>query len=202
MPVCSFCPVFGDSNHTEGHEIVTVAGMPSLTARVHRAALGAATTVLSLFALTLLTACGADEIAERATEKALERAAEGSADVDLDDDGGIKIKTEDGELAVGQGLPEDFPTGEVPLPEGEVVSGMSMAGQGWTVSIAVDGAPDQVASQVRSLLVAGGYQIEASTEAGATTILTATDDTYALTVSVTEDNGDTNVGYTVAIQQR
>lgn len=172
--------------------------MSTTTAHVRRAALGAATAV---FSLGLVTGCGADKIAEKATEKALEGAAQGSADVDLDDDGGIKIETEDGALTVGQGLPEDFPTEEVPLPEGEVLSGMSMAGQGWTVSLAVDGAPDQVAPEVRALLESGGYEIESSTEAGAMTILQATNDTYVLTVSVGEDNGGTNVGYTVAIQQ-
>ena len=172
--------------------------MSKHTAHVRRAALGAATAV---FSLALVTGCGSDEIAERATERALEGAADGSADVDLDDDGGIKVETDEGSLSVGQDLPDDFPVDEVPLPEGDVLSGMSMAGQGWTVSMAVPGAADEVAPQVRSMLESAGYEIEASTEAGEMTIYTATDDTYALTVSVAADGETTNVGYTVAIQQ-
>lgn len=173
--------------------------MSTTTARVRRAALGAATAV---FSLGLVTGCGADEIAERATEKALEGAAEGSADVDLDADGegGIKIETEEGELSVGQDLPDDFPA-DVPLPEGRVLSGMSMAGKGWTVSLAVDGAAADVAPEVESMLEAAGFEIEATTEAGGMTIFSATKDAYALTVSVADDNGASNVGYTVALQQ-
>lgn len=169
--------------------------MLTLTASVRRAALGAATAV---FSLGLMTGCGADVIAERATEKALEGAAD--VDLDADGDGGIKIETDEGSLSVGQKLPDDFPD-DVPLPEGEVLSGMSMAGKGWTVSLAVEGVPDDVAPEVKSMLESAGFEIEATTEAGGMTIFTATKDTYALTVSVADDNGATNVGYTVALQQ-
>ena len=172
--------------------------MLTLTASVRRAALGAATAV---FSLALVTGCGAEKIAEKATEKALEGAAQGSADIDLDEDGGMKIETDEGSLSVGQGLPEDFPSDDVPLPEGEVLSGMSMSGEGWSVSLAVDGAADDVVSQVSSMLDSAGYKTEATTQTGGMTILTTTNDTYAVTAAVIDDSGATNVSYTVVFQQ-
>ena len=104
----------------------------------------------------------------------------------------MKIETDEGSLSVGQGLPEDFPSDEVPLPEGEVLSGMSMSGEGWSVSLAVDGAAGDVVSQVSAMLESAGYKTEATTQTGAMTILTATNATYAVTAAVMDDETASN----------
>ncbi len=111
------------------------------------------------------TACGADQLGERAAESAVERAAEAAAsegvDVDIDTDGGgVTVETSEGTFTSGVGsLPEGFPE-DIPIAEGEIFSGASSTTegqQGWLVTVSVDQAPDEALAEAGAALEAAGY---------------------------------------------
>jgi hypothetical protein len=99
-----------------------------------------------------------------------------------------------GEVEIGDTVPEDFPA-EVPLAEGEVLSGTSAAGV-WNVGIRVDGA-DALGTIVAELEAAGfvGTQTGDQTADGGSAALG--NDQYGVVVVVTRDGEGWVANYTV-----
>lgn len=135
--------------------------MRSLTSRTR------VLTLLTVPPLLLGTsACGADEVAERAGESAVERAIEDAAesegvDVDVDaEDGSVSIESSDGTFTSGMGaLPQGFPE-DIPLADGEILQGASSDGNGttgWFVSVTVDRSADEALAEASALLEGAGY---------------------------------------------
>jgi len=95
--------------------------------------------VVGAIAVAGVAGCDAEDTAERLAEEA----------------GGVD------DLEIG-GLPDGFPTDDVPLPEGEVVSGTTLGGgneQNWTVIFSV-GNVEGVADDYRGKLEDAGFQID------------------------------------------
>lgn len=95
---------------------------------------------MGALAIAGVAGCDAEDTAERLVEGA------GGGDVDIE---------------VGD-LPEGFPKDDVPLPEGDVVSGTTLGGgneQNWTVIFNVGNVED-VADDYRGKLEDAGYQID------------------------------------------
>lgn len=163
-----------------------------------RFAVGRALAALAVVPALALAGCSSDEPAEKAVEEAVEDAAGGSADVDIDDDS-IKIETDEGEVSVGQDLPDDFPS-DVALVDGEVVSAMSMAGKGWTVSVQTDQSMEdlsEVADDARARL-GDDYDVATTMENDTMSGYVLQGDTYLVTVSASQGEGGALVSYTVA----
>jgi len=133
--------------------------------RSHRAALAASGALLLLLGAS---ACGADEVAERAAESAVERAIEDAAssegvDVDIDsEDGSVSIESSDGTFTSGMGnLPQGFPE-DIPVADGEILQGASSDGNGttgWFVTVTVDQPGDQALAEAGAALEDAGYSV-------------------------------------------
>lgn len=106
-----------------------------------------------------LTGC-ADKVATSITERAVEAGGE-NVDVDIDSDGGeVTVRGEGGEVfSTGRELPDDFPD-DVPLVDGEVISGVSTEtpeGRGWAVSVEYDGSAEAAVDDAISRLESAGF---------------------------------------------
>lgn len=149
-----------------------------------------------------LTACG--EAAERAAEEGIERAAEQDGqdvEVDLDEDGGVKVEGSDGTFEVGEdvALPDDFPA-EVPLLDGQLISASSTpaesGSEGWYLLMTVDGAPDDVFADASGELEGGGFTSDAEPLGGVGSWSNAD---WTVTITAADgDSGATNIQYVVA----
>lgn len=107
--------------------------------------------------LPALAACGGETLAEQAAEQAAEDAGT-DIDVDIDDDE-VTIEGEDGTYTVGSKLPDDFPTDDVPLVDGDVVSAQSIAGSSFTVIIATDSSAEAAIDDAVGLLEDEGFAV-------------------------------------------
>ena len=82
----------------------------------------------AVLVIVALVAVGCAKTAEKTLEEAIERQIEeeggsGDATVDLDDDGGISIETDEGSIQIGGGeIPDDF---LLPVPDYKELSGVS-----------------------------------------------------------------------------
>ena len=173
--------------------------------RTPRALLAPAAGLLLLLGTT---ACGADEVAERAAESAVERAIEDAAasegvDVDVDaGDGSVSIESSDGTFTSGMGsLPQGFPE-DVPIVEGDILQGASSEGNGttgWVVTIAVDQAPDQALDEASAALEGAGYtEGDASAGMEGLSIAQYVGADWEIILSVVEDGqGGALLSYTV-----
>jgi hypothetical protein len=79
-------------------------------------------------------------------------------------DATVECKNDKGSFSAGTGtdLPEGFPKGDVPLPEGEIVSSISTEVDGkpaYNVTVKVDGSVDDAAVEYRSELEDKGFTV-------------------------------------------
>ena len=98
------------------------------------------TLIVGAIAVAGVAGCDAEDTAERLAEEA------GGGDVDLE---------------LGD-LPADFPTDDVPLPDGDVVSGTALGGgneQTWTIVFRV-GEIEPAADDYRGALEDAGFEIQ------------------------------------------
>ncbi len=117
--------------------------------------------VALLLGAALVTAgCGADEITDQATEKAIEKQLEDATgdDVDIDiDDDKVKVETSDGTFEAGTGdLPEDYPSSDVPVVDGEVLYAVSDGAGGFSVAVQYDGSADDAYAAAEQALTGAG----------------------------------------------
>ncbi len=147
-----------------------------------------AALVAALLLVPALVACGGEELSERAVEDAMEDAAgDAGTDVDVDIEGDeVTIEGEDGTFTVGDKLPDDFPSDDIALVDGDIVSSQSMDGASFTVIIATgSSAEDAVADAVGKLEDKGFSVIEDSPMASAGGA-ELSNDTYLVKVLATE----------------
>jgi hypothetical protein len=127
-----------------------------------------AITTAGLLMIGVLAGCGGTD---DAVDKAVDAASNGKVRVDKD---GNKITVDDGDSSISIGdtkLPDDFPKGDVPLPDGgtlkAVVSGKKDGDQYFSLTYAIDGADlKSAAKDYRSQLEHAGYRIESSSSIG------------------------------------
>ena len=175
--------------------------------------------VTGLLALAL-TAC--DAAAEQVAEKAAEAAAGGEVDIEVDDEGGVSvesdqgsfsadsegqvnIETQDGSFSSGGELPEDLP--DLPLvDDGELVTaGRFEAGDatGWMVNYQYSSGElvETVDRAVQRLLDAGFTQPggdEGNVDLGSELARrTVENDQYTIDVTGMGASGDFNLGYQI-----
>ena len=114
--------------------------------------------------------------------------------------GGVSIP---GVGSVGSGkLPSDFPTSDVPVIKGDVVTGMSLGGDKdkvWNVTIKVSGvdAFDEIESQLTDAGFTKPDGIGGKTADGATGVFTKGDYNVAILLSKADDKTGFVANYTV-----
>ncbi|MFD0806391.1 hypothetical protein ACFQ0K_09870 [Nocardioides caeni] len=152
--------------------------------------------------MLLVTACSAEDIAEKATEKVVEDQLGDGADVDVDTDNGeVRIDDGDGNSYVsGDQLPDDFPD-EIPLVDGTILSGVAVdeaGGRGWSVAVQVDTDAQGAVEEAARLLEEAGFELVTEIQAGVPGAQ-LTNDTWGVVIAAYEDTStDTAVvGYTV-----
>lgn len=156
--------------------------------RTRRLLVAVPTVLLLSFAAT-----GCGDLFQDAVEKQVEDAAK-EEDVDLDlDDGEFKVDTTDGGVVTGE-LPEGFPTDEVPVVEGEILTGYYAKNpESWNVTIEVGPAGgDKTASydEAEATLVDAGLDTTREKVDNGTAISGQyATDAYLVELAVTDSNG-------------
>ena len=161
----------------------------------------AARALAPALAFTLvLSGCGAgDEIGERLTEEAVEEAAGGDADVDIDEEG-LTVTDENGDsTSIGTELPEDFPVDDVPLMEGTVVAATAVDGASYTVTLEVEGAPEEVQDEALAMLTDAGYTSDSEMNSEGFFSSTLSKDGFEVSVTSLDNAGTTNLQYIVGV---
>ncbi len=117
-----------------------------------------------------------------------------SADFDFDDEGGLTIKTEDGEMSFGTSseLSEGYPIAGAPLPEGVIASSMKFTEAGvdnFMVGVAAPGSIKDVGDDVAARLGGAGLtQIsDADLETMRSFIYEGTGDVASVSATLIED---------------
>ncbi len=147
---------------------------------------------------------------ERAVERALEQATGGDVDIDMDNDGSMRVTDDDGgEYNVSTGndvsLPDNWPS-SVPLPSnarlnyaGSMNTGVAETA-GLSAVYATKDSPADVVTYFKSTLEAQGWKIEATMATGDGSMITATKgEEENVAVYVGSAEGETTVS--VNIQQ-
>ena len=136
------------------------------------------------------------------TKKALEDAASEGVDIDLDsEEGGISIETDDGSFTSGLGsLPDGFPD-DVPVVEGEILSGASSQQDGTTaylVSVMVEATAQEAMAEAISALEDAGYSRTENSMSMDGLYIEMLTGPWEVTVGSTDDGeGGTMLQYTV-----
>lgn len=185
------------------------SGSPRRRRRSRRSVTASRALAVATSALLVLgsAGCGADTLAEKATEKAAEKAIEEAAssegvDVDLDtEDGEISIETSDGSFTSGTGsLPDGFPD-DVPVLDGEVLSGAASQQNGTTsyvVTIVVAATMEEAMTGAVAELERAGYTPTEGSMSMGEMLIEAYTGPWEVVVSATDDgSGDAMLQYVV-----
>jgi len=171
----------------------------------------ALTAVISMTIFMLFSASGCfnlgQKVAEKVTEKAVEKAIEsegGEAEVDIGEEG-VSIKTDEGEMTVGEGaeLPEGFPKVVPVYPDMGITASWKATEDGketFSVSGMTSDSREKIFNWYKSQL--GGWEIEGefTSESGgeSTSTISANDGTYSAVVMIMESDEETVVTLVVS----
>lgn len=159
-----------------------------------------------MFALAL-TGCGGVEVdgvsVDKDGDKVTVKTDEGEATIDVNgEDGEFSVESEDGSFAGGSELPDDFPSDEVPLVDGTVLSGFSSSSdgtEGYSVAMTADGSSaSEVGEEAIAKLTAAGFEKTSEFKSGETEVYALTSDAWEVSVQVAgADDGEVTITYTV-----
>lgn len=152
--------------------------------------------LLALFCSFLfLAACNpANKIAEDAIEKQMG----GDADVDIGNNGAMRVTTDEGTMEIGgQEVPANWPSDAPVYPKAEVTySAMNNAQEGEPEAALILATTDSVA-EVKTFymaqIAANGWTMENEVDAGGMSILAAKKGNRILSVSITGAEGQTAI---------
>ncbi|RNL62070.1 hypothetical protein EFK50_09615 [Nocardioides marmoriginsengisoli] len=90
--------------------------------------------------------------------------------VSADSDGkSASIKTDEGTITVGKGLPEGFPSDDVPVVDGKVIGGAKGTEGGpyaWSVILQAEGSAEDVFTQISEKLKNAGFSSDEGMQMG------------------------------------
>ena len=156
--------------------------------------------LLAAGALLLATgACSAEDLADQVAERAIENAAGEGADA-----GEFKVETDEGTFSSGGSLPDDFPSDEVPLLDGEVLQAASstQAGSaGYVVIVVVDEGVEEAVEAANQRLLDAGFAPDTDL-AGieGLSVKTLSKAPYTVLLSAYDTGDGTAVNYTISIE--
>jgi len=162
-------------------------------------------TILCLSSTSILLSACSQRLTGSAMERQIEQETGGNADVDVDADGSMQVKTEDGTYNAGNNqLPEDWPE-DAPIYAGSTIqfSGSANATTGQPGAAVVLSTADSAADVMtfyKGELKKQGWTVTSTMEAQGTTIMGATKGTRALSLMVGSTNGQTSI--TIGVGER
>jgi hypothetical protein len=137
-----------------------------------------------------LTACG-DSGGTSVTTK------DGKVEVDQ---GKVTVQTSEGTAVIGQGLPDGFPKGDIPLLDEKVVNGVKGSEGGpfaWSVVMTSSRAVEDLSKQVTQDFGAAGYTAAQANELGDVSIHQFTNATYDVGVTIARTGDGVTITYLV-----
>jgi hypothetical protein len=139
-----------------------------------------------------LTGCGSDDKSVTTPD---------GSKVTVDGDGdSVTIKSDDGETTIGKGLPDGFPSEDVPVIDAKIIGGAKGAAGGpytWSVILQADGDATEVFDEISSKLTTAGFT--AGRGIGTDKVHTGqfTGPKYDVSVNAAEGDSGVNVTYLV-----
>ena len=120
-------------------------------------------SVAALASLALLTGCGlGQQAADKAAEQLVEEQLGDGSNVEIGEDGSIKVESSDGSYEIGTGeLPEGWPS-DIPGPEGYTLSGGvgDTANKTWSATWLAEGDRLAEVQSYIDVLTSKGYAPE------------------------------------------
>lgn len=114
----------------------------------------------------------------------------------------FKIETENGSVESSASLPKDFPSEEIPLVEGSILSTSSLdteEARGYTVTMThPSGSLTELADEASALLESAGYTDSGTMETGELIIRSFDNDAWTVSLTVTVSDNDNVISYTIA----
>lgn len=108
------------------------------------------------------------------------------------------IETSDGgEVDTSGDLPADFPSKQVPLAKGKVLSVASAPGEGFNINLLIDGRPKAVSVRAIKLLTDAGFKVTDRRNAGGAFSASLQTAAYAVELAATPSGDDTGLNYFV-----
>ena len=121
--------------------------------------------------------------------------------VSADSDGkSATIKTGDGEITVGKGLPDGFPAEDVPVIDGEIVGGAKGVDGGpyaWSVILKAKGETGDVFAELSEKLKNTGFTADRSMQMGTVSTGMFKSDKYEVSVNAAKADDGVSVTYLV-----
>lgn len=144
-----------------------------------------------LTASLALTGCGSDT-------KTVKLGDGSTVKVDGDGNGGATIKTKDGTITAGKGLPDGYPKDEVPVVDGTIVGASNNTGAyAYSVLVQTKGTPAEVMAAVTAKLTGAGMTKGEGNEMGSVSIAQFSSDKYEVAVTVAAAEGNTIATYAI-----
>jgi hypothetical protein len=112
----------------------------------------------------------------------------------------VTVETSEGTATIGKGLPDGFPTDDVPLIDEDVLSGVKGTPGGqfaWSVIMQTSRSVEDVAAEVKKDFTDAGYTQGQGTEMGDVSVLQFTSDKYDVGVTVARTSDKVTVSYVV-----
>lgn len=158
---------------------------------------------LILFVLVLifsLSGCTAKKL----TEKVIEQSTD--SDVDIDEDGGVRITTEEGEVGIGSKaeIPDNFPS-DVPIVDyDEVLSSSSIKDEednttSYAVTLSSKKSVDETVNYYKDMMIQNGWTSESEIQANGTTALSYSKGENTCSVYVLQNTETDQVNATIAV---
>lgn len=158
--------------------------------------------VIGVIVLGLIGNAFSKSASENAAERAIEAATGGRVDIDSDGDE-VTVKTDQGTYTTTDKLPSDFPS-DVPVYAGaKILGSVASAGAsegGYFVTMETSASLNDVIAWYRNEVKGKGWTVVTDANINGSLMLSATKDSRALSVTVTEEDGKTAIGLAVANQ--
>ena len=146
--------------------------------------------VAVLAGFTTLTACGDDGKTVSSTK---------GSKVMVDDDK-VAVESSDGTATIGKGLPDGFPTKDIPLVDETVLTGTKGTAGGpfaWSVVMQSSRSVDDLAAEVKKDYASWKSAEGTGTSLGDVSILHFVNDTYEVGVTVARTGSNVTITYVV-----
>lgn len=151
-----------------------------------------------VIALVVVAAVANKIFGKSDAERVIESATGGNADVNSNGD--VTVKTDQGTFSSSDKLPADFPT-DVPIYPGSKVQASVAAtqtqGGGNYVGLVSTDSADKVASWYKTELAAKGWKVSTSFQGQGGTMIGGTKDKRNVAVTIAEDSGNTAISLVV-----
>ncbi|RNL81401.1 hypothetical protein EFL95_03450 [Nocardioides marmorisolisilvae] len=115
---------------------------------------------------------------------------------------GATIKTDDGEITVGKGLPDGFPKDDVPVVDGTIIGGSKGTDTGpyaWSVVVQSDGDASDVFGDAKSKLEGAGFTAGQNMDMGEVHTGQFTSAKYEVSVNAAKTGSTVTVTYLVRV---